>query len=243
MNIRVIGRWGAYPAAGESSACYLLNAGGQHMLLDCGSGALAAVQQYVPLSSLSSVMISHRHHDHVADLGCLQYACLIDTDLDKRTQPLRVLLPRESNGDWPWPGMKGTQADSIHHGAILEEDGLRLTFFQTDHDGYCLGARIEEAGKTLVYTADTRYNEKLLPWLQGADLLIAESSFYEGYDAAAYGHMTAAEAGRLASQAGAKRLLLTHLPHFGDIARLKEEAATEFSGEILLPVMGMEILL
>ncbi|MNC53999.1 ribonuclease Z [compost metagenome] len=93
----------------------------------------------------------------------------------------------------------------------------------------------------LVYTADTRYNEALLPWLQDADLLIAESSFYNGQDAGLYGHMTAAEAGRLAAAAGAKRLVLSHLPHFGEISILREEAAAVFSGEIILPEPGMQI--
>ncbi len=242
MKVRIIGRWGAYPAAGEASASYLLEAGDRQLLLDCGSGALSALQRFVPLSELSSVVISHHHHDHVADLGCLQYACLVETDLMKRQRPLRILLPREKEGDWPLKEMKGTYAEGISHTASLtEENGLRLRFFQTDHDGYCLGMRIEAEGRVLVYTADTRYNEALLPWLQDADLLIAESSFYNGQEAARYGHMTAAEAARLAAKAGAKRLVLTHLPHFGELSLLREEAAAEFGREIILPEPGMQL--
>lgn len=242
MNVRIIGRWGAYPAAGEASACYLLEARGQRILLDCGSGALSALQRYIPLSSLSTVVISHQHHDHIADLGCLQYACLIDSDLMRRDKPLRILLPREKDGDWPLKDMKGSYSEGISHTTILvEENGMRLSFFRTDHDGYCLGTRIEAEGKVLVYTADTRYNEALLPWLEGADLLIAESSFYNGQEAARYGHMTAAEAGRLAAKAGAKCLVLSHLPHFGEISVLHEEAAAEFGGEIILPDSGIQL--
>ncbi len=243
MKVRIIGRWGAYPAAGEASASYLLEAGEQRLLLDCGSGALSALQRFIPLSELSTVVISHHHHDHVADLGCLQYACLVETDLMQRQQPLRILLPREKEGDWPLKEMKGAYAEGISHTTSLtEENGLRLRFFRTDHDGYCLGMRMEAEGRVLVYTADTRYNEALLPWLQDADLLIAESSFYNGQEAARYGHMTAAEAGRLAAKAGAKRLVLTHLPHFGELSQLREEAAAEFGGEIILPEPGMQLI-
>ncbi|MNC74529.1 ribonuclease Z [compost metagenome] len=53
--------------------------------------------------------------------------------------------------------------------------------------------------------------------------------------------MTAAEAGRLAAKAGAKRLVLTHLPHFGELSQLREEAAAEFGGEIILPEPGMQL--
>lgn len=242
MKVRIIGRWGAYPAAGETSACYLLEAGSRLILLDCGSGALSALQRFIPLSSLSLVVISHQHHDHIADLGCLQYACLIDTDLKQRDTPLRILLPREKDGDWPLKEMKGAYAEGISHTSVLtEQDGVKLSFFRTDHDGYCLGIRVESEGKVLVYTADTRYNEALLPWMQDADLLIAESSFYHGQDAGRYGHMTAKEAGKLAAKAGAKRLILSHLPHFGEISRLREEAAGAFGGETLLPEFGMQV--
>lgn len=244
MKIRIIGRWGAYPAPGEASACFLLDTEHSRILLDCGSGALSALQRFIPVSSLTDVVISHRHHDHAADLGCLQYACLIDTDLNRRERPLRILLARESDGDWPCAEMKGAYVEGIRHTtALTGEDGVRLSFFRTDHDGYCLGTRVEAEGKVLVYTADTRYSEALIPWLQDADLLIAESSFYNGFDAGRYGHMTAAQAGTLAARAEAKRLLLAHLPHFGDIATLKDEAAAEFGGEILLPEFGMELLL
>ncbi|MDF2922521.1 MAG: fold metallo-hydrolase [Paenibacillaceae bacterium] len=242
MKLTVIGRWGAFPAAGEATASYLLEAGGQKLLLDCGSGALSVLQRFAPISELSAVFISHQHYDHMADLGCLQYACLIDTDLERRDQPLRLFIPGEAESSWPVPVMKGTSSSRIHENARISLDGgIELSFFRTNHGAYCLGMRIEAEGKVLVYTADTRYDESLVPYMLDADLLITECSFYANFNASQYGHMNAHEAGKLAAKAGARSLLLSHLPHFGDVQVLKEEAAAFFTGEIQVAALGLEV--
>ncbi|MDR6552597.1 MBL fold metallo-hydrolase [Paenibacillus qinlingensis] len=244
MKIRVIGRWGAFPKAGEATSGYLLEVGNHKILLDCGSGVLSALQKFIELKELTSVFLSHRHYDHMADLGCLQYACLIDMDLQRRDTPLRLLTAEEIEEEWSIPVMKGTHETGVNESAAVTfEDGLKLTFFRTNHDGYCLGVRVEFEGKVLVYTADTRYDEQLVPFLKDADLLITESSFYAGFNASQYGHMNSHEAGKLASVAAAKKLLLSHLPHFGDTLLLKEEAAVMFNGEILLANFGMQVVI
>ncbi|OCT13466.1 hypothetical protein A8709_17830 [Paenibacillus pectinilyticus] len=239
MKITVLGRWGAYPKAGEATAGYLLEIGEHRILLDCGSGVLAAVQQYLEISELTTVFLSHQHFDHMADLGCLQYACLIDMDLKRREKPLRLLLSETKNKKWTIPSIQGTVAKGINKSdTVTLEGGIQLTFFQTNHDAYCLGVRVEADNKVLVYTADTRYDESLIPHIQGADLLITEASFYAEFNASQYGHMTSIEAGRLAAKAEVKSLMLSHLPHFGDIQLLKQEAETMFSGKVMLAEFG-----
>lgn len=242
MKVRVLGRWGAYPKAGEATAGYLVEVGNHKLLLDCGSGVLSALQKFIALNEVTTVFLSHQHHDHMADLGCLQYACLIDSDLKLRDKSLRLLLAEEVEEAWSVPTMKGTQPIGVNESETVSfEDGTKLSFFKTNHDAYCLGVRIEAEGKVLVYTADSRYEESLIPHLKDADLLITEASFYASFDAGQYGHMNSHEAGKLASAAGVKTLLLSHLPHFGEIQTLKEEAAAMFTGEILLADFGMQI--
>ncbi|RTE07110.1 MBL fold metallo-hydrolase [Paenibacillus whitsoniae] len=242
MKLRVIGRWGAYPKAGEATSGYLVEIGNHKILLDCGSGVLSALQKFIELRELTCAFLSHRHFDHMADLGCLQYACLIDMDLQLRDRPLRLLTSVEAEEGWSIPVMKGTYETGVNESAAVTfEDGLTLAFFRTNHEGYCLGVRVEFEGKVLVYTADTRYDETLVPYLKDADLLITESSFYSDFNAAQYGHMNAHEAGRLAAMAGVKKLLLSHFPHFGDIQVMKDEASVMFDGDILLAEFGMQV--
>ena len=43
-------------------------------------------------------------------------------------------------------------------------------------------------------------------------------------------HLSSVEAGRIAREANVKKLVLTHLPQFGDLAQLRQEAADEARG-------------
>jgi ribonuclease Z len=64
----------------------------------------------------------------------------------------------------------------------------------------------------VVFLMDTRPCPGATELARGADLLVCESTYLssETKDAHANRHMTAAQAGRLAKEAGARRLLLTH---------------------------------
>lgn len=100
-------------------------------------------------------------------------------------------------------------------------------------------------GRRVVYSGDTRPSDAIAAAAQDADLLIHDATFTEEEQsrAAQTGHSTAAEAGRIAARAGARRLALVHLSsrYAGDPSPLKREAAASFDGKVLLPADGEDL--
>ena len=84
-------------------------------------------------------------------------------------------------------------------------------------------------GISLAYVTDTRPVEAVRELAADVDLLVCEATFGDPADyprAVETGHMTFAEAGRLARDCGAHRLVLTHFsPTLEDPEQFREEAA------------------
>ncbi|MDP4163284.1 MAG: MBL fold metallo-hydrolase, partial [Bacillota bacterium] len=104
----------------------------------------------------------------------------------------------------------------------------------TNHPVPCFAMRIEADGKTLVYTADSSFKEEFISFSKKADVLLCECNFYGHQNGKGAGHMTSLEAGMLADKAGVNHLILTHLPNYGDLVDLVQEASQNFEGAITL---------
>jgi ribonuclease Z len=94
-------------------------------------------------------------------------------------------------------------------------------------------------GQRFAFIMDTRLCDAAFALADQAAMLVCESTFADTEAALAqeYGHLTARQAGRIAEEAGARLLVLTHFSqryHPADGQRLAGEAASAFSGEIVL---------
>lgn len=118
----------------------------------------------------------------------------------------------------------------LHKGeAVLLEDGRRVT------PADLVGA--PRNGRTLIYSGDTRPSLAVIEAARGADLLVHEATFGgdEAERARETGHSTAAEAARVAADAGVRRLALTHIsPRYTrDAPELLAEARAVFPETII----------
>ncbi|MGJ9382599.1 MBL fold metallo-hydrolase [Salipaludibacillus sp. CF4.18] len=246
MKLTVIGFWGAYPEKNEATSCFLLEEAGKSILLDCGSGAVAQLQNYLDLHTLDAVILSHYHHDHVADLGVLTYSRVVDINLNKTEKPLKIYAHKEDLTGFEKLGKPPfTEVTSYQLDSIVKFGPFTITFQKTDHPAPCYAMRIEssETNHTIVYTADTTFQESLIPFARNASLLIAETSFYADQSAEKFGHMNSREVAMLAKESETKEVVLSHLPHFGDHQQLVNEVAKTYSGEISLAETGKTWLL
>lgn len=94
------------------------------------------------------------------------------------------------------------------------------------------------------YCSDTAYNPAIAEYIRGVNTLYHESTYLDdsAYKAEARGHSTASQAGRIATLAGAKRLVLGHYSQAYDSDRLfADEAATTFSGEVIAAREGLTV--
>ena len=239
MNITPIGIWGGYPNKNEATSSFLIEQDGFRCLVDCGSGVLANLQNYIEPRELDAVIISHYHADHIADIGVLQHAAMVGMQLKEWQTPL-LIYGHDQDAD----GFRNLSYKGVTEGRVIRErDKLQLgpwqvTFCETVHPVYCLAMRFSAEGKSVVFTADTGWREELIPFSKDADLLVCESNLYEKYIGIIEGHLSGSQAGQLAEQVGAKAMILTHLPQYGNMREILDAAKSTFSGQLEFAEIG-----
>ena len=67
-------------------------------------------------------------------------------------------------------------ARDITEGLVYENNGVKVTAIEVDHYPIqpSYGYRIEYAGRSVVYSGDTRFSEHLIECAQGTDVIIHE---------------------------------------------------------------------
>ncbi|GIM30516.1 hypothetical protein CPJCM30710_31820 [Clostridium polyendosporum] len=231
----VIGYWGAYPEKNEATSCYLIEGKNTKILLDLGSGALSKLLNLVEGKDIDGVFISHYHPDHIADVGVFHHLMLINKISNKREKP--VYMFGLSMDQFSTLGYKDIALPhAISQGVVIELGEFQVEFCEGEHPLISVAIKVKEktTGKTIVYTGDTAYSERLVDFSKGSELLIGECSLYKSEKGAVKGHMCSTEVGDMARRAGIKKLLLTHLPHHGNIKNLAEEVKEVYKGEVIL---------
>lgn len=239
MNITPLGIWGGYPKANEATSSFLLEHDGFHCLIDCGSGVLSSLQNYISLDEIDAVVLTHYHADHIADIGSLQYSRLIQFYLNENPNKLPIYGHRQDEEQFAKLSYKDrTKGIAIEAGKMTSIGPFTVEFCQTAHSVYCLALKFSVDGQSVVFTADTEWHEPLIQFSKGTDLLVSEANLYEEHIGISPGHMGGSEAGQLANLANAKQLLLTHLPLHGDVTNVLTAAKKKFNGKTEIAVVG-----
>ncbi len=248
MELTVVGCSGSIAGPTSSASCYLLEAEHEgrtwRVLLDLGSGALGALQNFVDPLTIDAVLVSHLHPDHYFDISGLYVLWRYHPDGARPSIP--VWGPKgiakqaaRAYGLRKEPGMSAEFDFHEYDGDPIHLGPFRISTARMAHPVTAYGMRVEtEGGGALVYSGDTGPCRELVELAAGADLLLAESAFVEDADNPLDLHMTGREAGAIAVEAGVARLVLTHIPPWHEPATCLSEARTEYDGPLEAAVTG-----
>jgi ribonuclease BN (tRNA processing enzyme) len=227
--LHVLGAGGAVPTPTHGPAAYWLEVDGQGVLLDPGPGALVRLvrQPGAPdsVDDVDTVLLSHLHLDHTADLAPLLFAA--HSVLARNPRPLQIFGPtgfagylarlRDLYGSWLQPRSRTVTVTELAPGDALPVGpaGGKVTAFAADHDvgrfgGVSLGLRITDgAGAVLTYSGDTGPSPELIAAARGSQVLVAECSTPDHL--ASPGHLCPSRIAAVCRDARPDRVVLTHL--------------------------------
>jgi ribonuclease BN (tRNA processing enzyme) len=245
MRLILLGTGTGIPSGDRASPSLVLLMKGGPVLFDMGPGTLRRLASLgIPFDRINQVCFTHFHPDHTADLIHFLFATRHPSVLERR-KPFRMIGPRgfqdfikrvrAAYQHWLDLPPELVEIEELDTGAPEERpfENFRLSTRPVDHTPHSLAYRIEShQGRSFVYSGDTGFCDGIIQLAQDTDLLILECSSPEGQEER--GHLTPSLAGRIAGQAGAKRLVLLHFyPEVlgTDIAR---DCRKEFEGEIIL---------
>ena len=243
FTLTVLGSGTVAPTPDRTAPAHWVEVRNARILFDCGAGTLHRAASFeVPWHTLTHLVLTHFHPDHWGEVPAFLFALRWGIE-PPRSEPLTIIGPvgvkdkldtvATAFGSWVTDPDFDQEIIEIEAGATLElVDAVTLDSCKTPHTDESLAYAIRHGDSHLVYTGDTGESAELAAWASDCDLLLCECSLPESR--AVPLHLTPRQAGALARDARAHRLVLTHLyPVFGEIDPAAV-ARHEFSGEIVV---------
>lgn len=240
IKVTLLGTGSPSPSMTRFGPSILIEAGQHRFLFDAGRGALQRlVQVGVRWQDVDGVFLTHLHSDHVVGFPDLWLTRWLTGA--GRSRPLRVWGPQGTKRMMSHleqayefdirmrlddeASAKGVilAVEDIGEGVSFDEDGLRITAFEVDHQHVkpAFGYRVDYRGRSVVLSGDTRMSENLIRHAEGVDLLIHEVVAPEALRRAGFSlekargiavlHATPEEAGEVFSRAKPRLAVYSHI--------------------------------
>lgn len=256
MRLTVLGGAAAGTNSGMGCSGYLVRHGDTTIVLDLGPGTLPELKKHIDPRLLDGIIVSHAHLDHSLDLGALRYS--LKYSPTPAATPVDLMMPPGSQRVLDHLALAYSETneearsfyDGVFRIATFDPDrpltvgAVTITFAPGVHYVPTWAMRVETStGLALGYTADTGPAGQLDELLRGVDVLVAEATLLtpglEPFETR--GHLTAFEAGQLASRIGSRTLVLTHIWEESGPERARQSAAQAFHGRIEVARPGLMV--
>jgi ribonuclease BN (tRNA processing enzyme) len=242
VKLQVVGSSGTFPVPGRPASGYLIEQSGTRVWCDAGPGTF--VELPVDSYMIDAVVISHQHPDHCTDLFTAFHAWTYCPE-PRRGVPLYA---PQAVWDCVSGFLDGGQGSRLREtfdftpvwtGDVIEIGELSVSFVEVDHSVPTVGSRWEADSRALFYTGDTGPTGEWHDMARDVDLMLSEAAYQERGDDDYPHHLTSAEAGRIAREVQARRLVLTHIPPYLDVSRSVDEAEATFDRPVSVAMPGV----
>jgi ribonuclease BN (tRNA processing enzyme) len=236
FSITVLGAATPYPSPDAACSGYLLRAGAAKVWVDAGFGTFQNLQRHLDPAGLDAIWISHLHLDHSHDLQTAFYG------LAYGNMGLHAPIPVYGPAGWvaKYFGEHAALFSDMTevfepHEIAADWSGrvgdLRLSVCRVEHSQPAFALRAEYEGRVLVYSGDTAPCDSLVELAAGADLFVCEADFDSPEQRTEYIlHSTPEEAAQMATAAGVKKLMVTHVAYDLGVEAATARAAAAFGG-------------
>ncbi len=251
-TVAILGSGTGVPSLARSSCSILMEIGDELLLFDIGPGTMRRALEFgVTIDRISYLFITHLHPDHAGELVSFLFARKY-LQIEKSKTPLTIIGAR-GFGNF-YEGLKNIYGKWIDLGdgilTITEMDNrtrdcMRFGAFDVntapmEHIESSIGYKVTLSdGTSLVYTGDTDYCENVVELSRDTDLLICEAALPD--EMKTEGHLTPTLAGKIATEARVKRLVLTHFYPECENVDIEAQCRKTYKGDLILAEDLMQI--
>ncbi len=263
MRVTLLGTGCPIADARRYGPAALVEAGPETWLVDCGSGVTQRLLAHGSNGArVTGLLLTHLHSDHTVDFmqlllsgwhqgragplrvyGPARTKAFFGALLEAWQPEFRQRTAHELR---PPDGL-GVELVEIDGDWRLETPGLTISNTEVRHQPIpqAFAFRFDADGACAVISGDTAYSPELIALARGCDLLVHEAFVHWAYEAARpdaprqakdniRGYHTAVdEVGRVAAEAGAGHLALTHfVPTVFDRARVAADVRAHYDGPL-----------
>ena len=191
IQVQFLGSGDAFGSGGRMQTCILVKTSKSHFLVDCGASSLIAMRRFgVDPNAIEMILLTHLHGDH---FGGIPFFLLDAQLISKRTWPLIIAGPAGTKKrvaeamEVMFPGSSSVRQKfqveyrelELEHPHAFGEITVTPYLVQHPSGDPPLALRIACEGRIFTYLGDTEWTETLIPAGRDADLLIAESYFFD----------------------------------------------------------------
>ena len=245
IKVAILGSGTCVPSLARSSCSFLIRIQNSLLLFDLGAGTMRRLLEAgETISEVTHLLFTHFHPDHTGEFVSFLFAAKYPQTYRRRTpfevigatglqnfyDGLRRVYDRWIELD---TGLMNIIELDNHNRDQRAFDAFTVDTLPMTHIESSIGYRITAAdGTSIAFTGDTDFCENAITLARDVDLFICEAALPDAMKVE--GHLTPSVAGRIATEAGVRQLVLTHFYPECDAVDIAAECRRTYHGPLVL---------